>query len=408
MTEEEAIQKLSKLSQRERQVLGLVCAGLMYKDIAQNLFISLPTVKAVMGRVYVKLGLDLLDKAERAKAIYQIYCPLSKISTQAPESMPPEMNEPVPMEIIKKVDEDELAVIPARSQEVIYIPEPKRDIPGRSETRRPRFGLLAGVLVLLCLLAGLYLFRESIFPGSVAPSIVTQIVTVTGSSSTENAVGVSPTLTQLLPTTTPVTQETTVAPTNPPQPTTPPLLPTSTLPSISLSLSDNFDNGANPAWNTLSGNWLTANGRYTISNADLKWAFSVLDDPSWTNYQVKVNVVRSHPGAFSEGEEAIIVRYLGSESKYLVFYLNTLEKAGWAFYDGNSFTYIAGYGSISVPSQYDLEIDAVGNEFTAKINGMVAQQINISGYENGGVGLGVVCASTPCSSFKNFQVSAVP
>jgi hypothetical protein len=111
---------------------------------------------------------------------------------------------------------------------------------------------------------------------------------------------------------------------------------------------------------------------------------------------------------FAEGEEAIIVRYLSSQSKYLVFYQNTLAQAGWAFYNGNSFDFISGHGSISVPPQFDLEIDAVGNVFTARINGMMAQQISISGYENGGVGLGALCQNTPCSSFDDFQISSIP
>ena len=404
MAEEEALQKLAKLSQRERQVLGLVCAGLMYKDIAQTLFISIPTVKAVMGRVYVKLGLDQLDKAARTKAIYQIYGPLLKTSTQPPESMPPETNEPVPMAIIRKVDEDELAVINAPSHEVIYIPTPKGDV-GRNEVRRPRIGLFIVVLLFACVLGGLYLFRGTIFPGSEATSTVPQIVTATENVLSENTAVIFPTLTQPLPTTTSIPQETTVVVTNPPQPTAT-FLPITTVPSISLPITDNFDNGVISTWQVLNGNWLTADGRYTIADADNTWEFAVLNDPAWANYQIKTNVKLE---TSDEGQVAVIVRYLTSENKYLVFHVvNIFSKAGWAFYDGNEFTNLAGYGSIAIPRQFDLEIDVVGNQFVAKINGMTTQEITLSGYEAGGIGLGISCFYPPCASFDNFQVNPAP
>ena len=406
MAEEDAIQKLAKLSQRERQVLGLVCAGMMYKDIAQTLFISLPTVKAVMGRVYVKLGLDQLDKAERTKAIYQIYGPLLKTSTLPPESMPPETNEPVPSGIIQKVDEDELAVINVPPQEIIYIPTPpKNDRAGRNEARRPRIGLFVTILLFVCLLAGLYLFRGSIFPGLAAPKIITQIVTATGSAASENTIAAFPTLTQSMPTNTSIPQEATATATNPPQPTAT-LLPTPTVPAIALPFSDNFDNGASSTWQVLNGSWLTANGRYTVSDANNTWEFAALNDPAWTNYQIKTNVKLE---SSDEGEVAVMVRYLSSENKYLVFHaVNIFSKGGWAYYDGNDFTNIAGYGSIAIPRQFDLEIDVVGNQFIAKINGMTTQEITLSGNEAGGVGLGISCFYAPCASFDNFQVNPAP
>ena len=406
MAEENALQKLAKLSQRERQVLGLVCAGMMYKEIARTLFISLPTVKAVMGRVYVKLELDQLDKAARTKAIYQIYGPLLKTSALPPEPMPPETDEPVPSGIIQKVDEDELAVIDVPPQEIIYIPTPpKSDRAGKNETGRPRIGLFITILLFICLLAGLYLFRGSIFPGLAAPKIITQIVTATGGTASENSIAVSPTLAQPLPTNTSIPQEATATAANPPQPTAT-LLPTPTVPAIALPFSDNFDSGAGSAWQVLNGNWLTADGRYTIADADNTWEFAVLNDPQWKNYQIKTNVRLE---SSDEGEIAIVVRYSSSASKYLAFHaVNIFSKAGWAYYDGNDFTNITGYGSIAIPRQFDLELDVAGSQFIAKINGMTTQEITLSGYDSGGIALGISCFYAPCAGFDNFQVNPAP
>ena len=69
MYEDELRRRLATLSQRERQVLMLVCNGTAYKEIAKILFIAEPTVKSVMGRVYVKLGLDQLDRSKRTATL---------------------------------------------------------------------------------------------------------------------------------------------------------------------------------------------------------------------------------------------------------------------------------------------------------------------------------------------------
>jgi hypothetical protein len=405
MADEDAIQKFAKLSQRERQVLGLVCNGMEQKDIALTLFISLSTVKTVMGRVYVKLGLDQLDKAGRAKAIYQIYCPILTNSTQIPESMPPEINEPVSEETMDKVNEDEFGLMVIPPQPIIHISERKKESFESREPRRSRAGWLMIILIIFCILGILYFLRGLIFPNSGTSISIPQIVTATENIISDNTIAPAPTLTQSLPQATSTTQVVVIEPTNPPQPTAT-LLPTSTVPAIALPITDNFDNGASSTWQVLNGNWLTANGRYTIADADNTWEFSILNDPTWTNYQIKTNIIMEKS---DEGEVAIIVRYLSSENKFLAFHIvNIFSKGGWALYDGNEFTNISGYGEIAIPQQYDLEIDVTGNQYTARINGMTTQQINMSGYDHGGIGLGISCFYASCASFDNFQVNPAP
>ena len=394
MSDEET-QKLAKLSKREREVLWLVCEGNSYEEISKKLFISIPTVKANMGRVYVKLGLDQLERAERLKAIHQTFCSLMREIELPPETPEPTKLEPVPENVVEMVNEDERSIIPYQpaKAEIIDINFQSGKTPPH---RRTRWILIAGLILgggfIVCLAIVYFVFIMN----RQQPQTALEQPTVAATSQPiiiANTVAVPQEPTSLpVPTTLPAS----------PFPTQPPA------PSIALPFSDNFDSGSNPQWKVLSGDWITANGRYSVSNADYNWDFSVLDDPRWTNYQIKVNVLKSHPGSAAEGEEVIIVRYLSSESQYLVFYLNTLDKAGWAIYDGKEFNFIAGYGASHVPTSYNLEIDANGNEFVAKINGMEAQRISMSGYESGGVGLGVMCAYTPCSSFNNFQVSPVP
>ena len=58
------------LTDREREVLGLLAAGLSYEEIAQRLFVSLNTVRFHVRAVYGKLGVNRRAAAiERATAL---------------------------------------------------------------------------------------------------------------------------------------------------------------------------------------------------------------------------------------------------------------------------------------------------------------------------------------------------
>jgi hypothetical protein len=197
---------------------------------------------------------------------------------------------------------------------------------------------------------------------------------------------------------------TNIQPTDVPAPTAipPTSVPTVSVPSIPLPFSDNFMSGVNQSWKTLHGNWITADGRYTTVFTQSEWGFVVLDDPHWTNYTVKVDYQLEKS---AEGNIAILIRY-NNRKEFLVFYIiNVLSKGGFAIYDGRDMNEIA--GRVSVPNDSlngTLEIEANGNNFTARINGMSVQSISMSGYEQGGVGLGVKCYYT-CASFGNFEVT---
>ena len=67
MTDPDVLKKLASLSNRQREVFMMVCQGAEYKDIAKKLFIVESTVKAHMGNVYIKLGLDQMNDTLRLK-----------------------------------------------------------------------------------------------------------------------------------------------------------------------------------------------------------------------------------------------------------------------------------------------------------------------------------------------------
>ncbi len=212
--------------------------------------------------------------------------------------------------------------------------------------------------------------------------------------------------TEVPPTTIPTPQPTPIPPTKipaftpTPKPTIP--YPTNTVVSIPLPFSDDFSSGANPSWKPLQGTWLVANGRYTKSNTNEEVEISILNDPNWSDYRIKVNVSK---GFGNSGAVSIFVRF--SEKNSLAFYVNLYyARAGWMTNNGGELSYIVGYIDKHLPDNFDLEVTAIGNEFTAKINGAVVQQIILDGYEKGGVGLGCKCTRLSCASFDNFEITA--
>ena len=131
MVDDDVLRKLNLLTERQREILKMVCQGNDYQTIAKELFISIQTVKSHMGNVYEKLGLDLMPISLRKKAIFEIYCPaLHEMKLIPPTSKPVKAEaiepEPVPTSIQKMVDDDEIEFFPAitKKNEIIYIPPP--------------------------------------------------------------------------------------------------------------------------------------------------------------------------------------------------------------------------------------------------------------------------------------------
>jgi len=157
------LEGLSQLTERQREVLSLFCAGLVYRDIAEKLVVAEATVKSNMGTIDEKLGLDSLPSNQRRKVIYEVCCPALSEAAPAPIGGRSEP-EAVPDSVAKMVEEDERAIVPWQPAPLVAPPEPIEVRPRSVRAIRLRwmvFGMILGVILISVFF---YAFGDLIFP----------------------------------------------------------------------------------------------------------------------------------------------------------------------------------------------------------------------------------------------------
>ena len=71
-------ERLEDLTERELEVLRMVCLGLEYKVIASELVITEATVKSHAQHIYIKLGIEEMIDSQRKKLLFSEICPALK------------------------------------------------------------------------------------------------------------------------------------------------------------------------------------------------------------------------------------------------------------------------------------------------------------------------------------------
>jgi hypothetical protein len=194
-------------------------------------------------------------------------------------------------------------------------------------------------------------------------------------------------------------------------------IPTSTAtlfvpPADGILFQDTFDSDKNPEWNVYSGKWLVANGELTLLADDedsYKWI--ALRKPEWKNYILSLNINIPFQGSAAQSHVAVAVRNEGSQPSYLGVTIETiLNNVYWAFIEGYSDTAIAGENRDSeFISGSNMELAVQNDTYTLRVNGREIQKITMSGYNSGGISLGIYCyTSLGCPSFDNVKVTYLP
>ena len=206
----------------------------------------------------------------------------------------------------------------------------------------------------------------------------------------------------------------TSAPSNTPPPIDTPF-PTDTPfapPPDGILFQDNFDNGFKPDWN-LSDNWITSGGELTqTTQAAFQnyYSWATLNKPEWKNYILSVKINIPYQDSAAQSNVAVAVRVNGQEKylgvQILPFVGNALYFIGRSNFDSEA---VGKFRVFDFASGSTLQIEANGNDFLVSVDGRQAQQVSMSGYESGGIALGIDCLSQAgCPSFDNVVVTYLP
>lgn len=416
--------RLQTLSKRERQVLELRCKGMKYVDIGKELHIAESTVKTDIARIYMKLGLDVLDPSVRLKALYDTVCPLLKLTNSQPgatkslppnvvdgEVMPDEEEKTIPPAIKDMVEKDGNAVVPWTAAPLVGPPPPP--------IRPPIWFLVlvVGVAFGICLGAGgVYLFLrpgKGLYPSIPQPSPTNPsqapAYTATALVAPPKA-AIDTTTVIVMPTNTLVSTLNVVPTAIVPSLTNTPFVP----PADGILFQDNFDNGISSDWEIIGKDWLVANGSLTLpTSASFHnvYEWIGLNHPEWKNYTVSLDIKNRYGQSSELGNIAIAVR-TGSQSNYIGVQLDTLSNIYWASIGSSYFdtTSISGVNrDFHFPSGSNVEITVQNNNYTLQVDGRNIQTISLTGYDSGGIKLGIDCeSSNECPSIDNVKVMYLP
>jgi DNA-binding CsgD family transcriptional regulator len=409
MVEQDVIEKLKSLTTRQKETLKKVCEGLEYKEIGADFFISENTVKTHMGHVYIKLGIDHLTSTLRKKIILEVYCPAIHELEFSSISDETEQPEQVSEEVLEMVEEDQKSLI-------TYHPEVIEVIQPRKVRKKKKNGWKwIVVLVMLALMAfggfklyewGDSFFRNLMIQPTQELANIEEIVqqTIEAQSQQKNQGDIQ----TLMPT------QAIVVPTNTELPPTP--IPTRTpSPKISLPYIDDFSNGINSPWSVGSGNWFVTDSGASISINDIyaDAGSIVIDDPSLTDYKLRVKVHTPHMYAASQGQFGVIVRYSSTRDQNIIFYMDSNGRFRWAYATSLSelpfyLPPITGVDKDLGSANVTLEIVVSGNTFIARVDGAKVDQFSMTGYENGGIVLITSCGSIgSCPSFSDLSIEPI-
>lgn len=400
MDQKDVLERLSRLTKRQREVLWLRCDGLDYQTIADRLSITGRAVKAHMANIYDTLDLRYAEdasvertQAERSKLLFEVYCPALKGAQLAPPPPEPEELEEAPPELERMLDEDEQALVPWVPAAIVSIPpQPVEPVSERPRPRRLRWlllGVLLGVALALAIFIGFgALGREATGVAEAevpTDTPVVQTVVVTVLQTVEVVREVLVTLTPGPPDTIlePVIVTQVVVVTATPLPDTP-LPPPPTARPASLLFEDDFNQGLSPAWERGYGQPFIVND---MLSADQETWLSI-GDPSWRDYRIEFEADASSCWMYGGREGNVIAPRFVDADNMIAFmwadcecYWYIVRDGVWKQVPGQEPRLGVGGGVVR------LTITARGDQFIVHVNGQRLTSLNDDSFQVGRVGL---------------------
>ena len=418
MDANEPVAQLGKLTERQIEILRLVCQGLDYRTIAGRLYVAESTVKAHMANIYVRLELDQLSRTPRRKRLFEVYCPAlrgwegsaggqgedgdSRSQSKQDEDSEPDL-ESVPGSVLDMVEDDERALVVREPRPPIVISHPE---PARPRQHGRPYLLWLGLVVGAVLTVGILYAAGAFSPRDQEVLVVT--ATLPPQATARNTV--APTSTQAVPTpqksqaTSTVTAATPTfspAPTFTPQPTpTPTPIPVR---EVALPFEDNFENGLKPEWRVLSGDWRITGGRLT-SLPNGRWSYLLVGDLTWQNYAVEFDFEKGAPLRI-----AVLTRVQDLDN--CVKFELELDDSYWKLRrGGQDLLLVEGPGTYwHKPSNRrgHLKVEANGHFYRVYYDDELWLDITDDSFSSGQVGLGMYCDDeySNCHTFDNVRIT---
>lgn len=420
--------QIKRLTKNEITVLAYKCKGLKYEQIKDRTGYSLGWVQLQMIGVYTKLGFSKeMHWTKRRDILENEVCPLipKNLDDWEPvKTIREKTKEEYVVEEITEgttVEETETKADSEMMELVLYDEKMLAEANERNEkkgdkkketeiieipTKLPRGSclprVLMGILAFILLIGvayGAYVYgRNSV--AQVTPEV--QVITATFPPTPLESS--TPTFTETSPPTITLTAE----PTFTPLPTATQFIP----PADGILFQDDFSSGDLSAWTQYGGNWIIANNQLSIVGEDTdSYRWIALNRPAWKNYILSLKVNIPFQGSAAQSDIAIAVRNEGSQSAYLAVHIDTIRnRPYWAFVEGTNEDSVAGLNEGTYfESGSTMELVVDGNTYTLRVNGREIQKITISGYNSGGISLGIYCyIEMGCPSFDNVKITYLP
>jgi len=432
MADSDALEKLKKLTAREKEILKLFCEGYLYKDIGKKLFCSNSTVKSHMCNIYMKLGLDLLPHRARTIILSEVYCKTLKDSEYFPsedeegveartegtvkvdaeetgevgaeENIESDAEENVEENDEEKAEESEEASPEPISRALLKVVEeddggPRKDYEGEiikivpidppdygKQFRRKPNPLMIGfmIIALISILFTGYSLYNRFFGPIPVPSRPSQEQLQQQEPQVASSADNKPEPTAGIQSISPATEI--------------PVSSTTIAPKPAVLFEDNFDQGLSEDWEVISGNPMIVDGMLT-SDQDV-WL--MVGNLAWKNYSVEFTA-ETDINAANLGFNIIGVREVDIDNMY-AYKLSTYDTL-WSIVKNGKWNAIPDSTDHSDKNLNlnDFRITVNKSSITFYINGIQNFSFVDSNYPQGRVVLKVSQGST----FDDFKVTEI-
>ncbi len=169
---------------------------------------------------------------------------------------------------------------------------------------------------------------------------------------------------------------------------------------------DDFEDGANPAWDFASGNWEVTNGHLCQTDFDTNPTCAyVSGGQTWANYKVDVDV-HSQWGGGGWPEQGLIVRATDDLNK-VILWGSSHDKIWFSVIKNGKEIASGGTVEPAWPTDCHLTLEVRGDTYKLYVNGILRTKFIDSTHLVGTAGVATEQTAWCDLTFDNFRVTAL-